>query len=103
MVVTNLHRRVSASESAVDIARMGEPTSTAALLVLFGLLLAGGVLSTRASERSGVPAVLVFLGVGMLAGSDGLLGIAFEFGQRLFVGGRSGSRGGDRTVSRHFE
>jgi cell volume regulation protein A len=87
MVTTNLHRRVSVSESAVDIPRMGEPTSTAALLVLFGLLLAGGVLSTRASERSGVPAVLVFLGVGMLAGSDGLLGVEFaDYGYAFRVG-----------------
>ena len=57
---------------------MNEPTATALLLALVGLLLAGSVLSTRASERTGVPAVLVFLGVGMLAGTDGLLGVQFD-------------------------
>lgn len=57
---------------------MNEPTATALLLALIGLLLAGSVLSTRASERTGVPAVLVFLGVGMLAGSEMLLGVEFD-------------------------
>ena len=57
---------------------MNEPAATALLLALIGLLLAGSVLSTRASERTGIPAVLVFLGVGMLAGSDRLLGVKFD-------------------------
>ena len=60
------------------LAAMNEPIATALLLSLAGLLLAGSVLSTRASERTGVPAVLVFLAVGMLAGEDGLLGIQFN-------------------------
>lgn len=55
-----------------------EPNATALLLAVFGLLLGVSVLSSRASERTGVPAVLLFLGVGMLAGSNGLLGIHFE-------------------------
>lgn len=55
-----------------------EPNATALLLALLGLLLGASVISSRASERTGVPAVLVFLFVGMLAGSEGVLGVVFE-------------------------
>ncbi len=57
---------------------LAEPSATALLAALLGLLLAVSVLSSRASERTGVPAVLLFLGVGMLAGTDGVLGIQFN-------------------------
>lgn len=66
---------------------MNEPTATALLLALIGLLLAGSVLSTRASERTGIPAVLVFLGVGVLAGWDGLLGVEFNDYELAFRAG----------------
>lgn len=55
-----------------------EPLATAILLVALGALLGAGVLSSRAAERTGVPLVLVFILVGMLAGSEGIGGIAFE-------------------------
>lgn len=57
---------------------ISEPHGTAFIVAIFGLLLGVSVLSSRASERTGVPAVLLFLGVGILAGSEGLLGIRFE-------------------------
>lgn len=57
---------------------LAEPNATAILLAIFGGLLGVSVLSARASERTGVPVVLLFLGIGMLAGSEGLLGIRFE-------------------------
>lgn len=57
---------------------LAEPNATALFAALLGLLLAVSVLSSRASERTGVPAVLLFLAVGIFAGSDGLLGIHFE-------------------------
>jgi cell volume regulation protein A len=57
---------------------ISEPHGTALIVAIFGLLLGVSVLSSRASERTGVPAVLLFLGVGILAGSEGLLGIRFE-------------------------
>ncbi len=48
-----------------------------ALVVASALLLAG-VLASRLSSRLGVPALLLFLGVGMAAGSDGPGGIDFD-------------------------
>lgn len=53
-------------------------TTTAILLATFGLLLGVSVLFSRAAERLGVPVVLVFLVLGMLAGSEGIGGLAFD-------------------------
>lgn len=55
-----------------------EPMATAWLLLTSGALLALGVLMSRASRRVGVPVFLLFIALGMLAGSEGLGGIAFE-------------------------
>ncbi|SEL90566.1 potassium/proton antiporter, CPA1 family [Stigmatella aurantiaca] len=55
-----------------------EPLPTAFLLVLSGVLMAVSVLFSRASGRFGVPVALLFLGIGMAAGSEGPGGIAFE-------------------------
>jgi cell volume regulation protein A len=55
-----------------------EPLPTAIALVIFGALLITSALFSRAGERFGIPLALVFLGVGMLAGSEGLGRIAFE-------------------------
>lgn len=49
----------------------------ATLLVAALLVLAGAVLS-KAASRLGVPSLLVFLVLGMLAGSEGILGIEFD-------------------------
>ncbi len=53
-------------------------SSHAIALALFGLLLLLSVVSSRAAERTGLPLSLLFLGVGMLAGSEGFGSIAFE-------------------------
>lgn len=55
-----------------------EPLATAVLLATFGALLAISALFSRASERFAVPIALIFLGIGMLAGSQGIGGIAFD-------------------------
>jgi potassium/hydrogen antiporter len=55
-----------------------EPEAIALLLLTCGLLLAISVLFSRASQRFGVPIALLFLGVGMLAGSEGIGGIEFN-------------------------
>jgi cell volume regulation protein A len=55
-----------------------EPNTTALLLTVAGALLAASVLFSRASGRIGVPVVLIFLVIGVLAGEEGLLGIRFD-------------------------
>ncbi len=65
---------------------IAEPLPTALLLTTFGTLLALAVFFSRATERVSVPVVLIFLITGMLAGSEGIGGIAFdnyEFAVRL--------------------
>lgn len=49
-------------------------------IVLIGasLLLLLSIFASKVSDRFGVPALLLFLGVGMLAGSDGIGGIYFD-------------------------
>lgn len=49
-------------------------------LVIFvgGLFLLLGIASSKFSARFGMPVLLLFLGIGMLAGSEGIGGIAFE-------------------------
>jgi potassium/hydrogen antiporter len=55
-----------------------EPAGTAILLTICGILLVVSVLSSRASQRIGVPIALFFLLLGMLAGSEGIGGIPFD-------------------------
>ena len=55
-----------------------EPARTAALLLLFGVLGLIAVASSRTADRLGVPAVLVLLILGMLAGREGFGGVAFN-------------------------
>ena len=48
------------------------------LVVVASVLLLLGVVASRVSARLGIPGLLVFLVVGMLAGSDGIGGIEFD-------------------------
>jgi cell volume regulation protein A len=57
---------------------VNEPAATALLLGAAGLLVLAAVLASRTSGRLGVPAALLLLGLGMLAGSEGVGRIAFE-------------------------
>jgi cell volume regulation protein A len=53
-------------------------TPAEVVLVIVGLLLIASVLISKVSDRFGVPALLLFLLLGMLAGSDGPGGIYFD-------------------------
>ena len=55
-----------------------EPLATALFLTTFGALLALCIIFSRAAERFAVPVALAFLLIGVLAGSEGVGGIAFE-------------------------
>jgi potassium/hydrogen antiporter len=89
-----------------------EPNATAVLLAAFGALLLTSVLFSRASERLSIPVALIFLAIGMLAGSEGLGRIQFEdyaFSFRLgtvalvlilFDGGLNTSLDSIRSVAR---
>jgi cell volume regulation protein A len=55
-----------------------EPLATALFLTTFGLLLALSIVFSRAAERFAVPVALVFMIIGLLAGSEGIGRIAFE-------------------------
>ena len=55
-----------------------EPFATALLLLIFGALLGVSALFTRASERIGLPVVLIFLMIGVLAGEEGIGKIQFN-------------------------
>ena len=57
---------------------MHEPNATALLLGTAGLLLAVSALPSPVARRTGLPVAFLFLGLGMLAGSDGIGHIAFE-------------------------
>lgn len=48
------------------------------LLLFFATLLLTSIVFSKITDRIGIPSLLVFLGVGMLAGSDGLLGVSFN-------------------------
>jgi cell volume regulation protein A len=54
-----------------------EPGATALLLTVVGILLAASVLVSRAGARTHVPVTLLFLCIGLLAGSDGIGRIVF--------------------------
>lgn len=63
---------------------MAEPAGIALTLTVIGVLLVISVIFSRASERFGVPVVLIFLALGMLAGSEGVGGIWFDDAKLAF-------------------
>jgi potassium/hydrogen antiporter len=48
------------------------------ILLIFSILLLLSVITSKIASRTGVPALLIFLGVGMLAGTEGPGGIYFD-------------------------
>jgi cell volume regulation protein A len=61
-----------------------EPHATAVFFMVVALLLATSALVSHATQRLRVPAGLIFLAIGMLAGSEGIGGIAFDDYQFAF-------------------
>ena len=55
-----------------------ELNATAFLLAVFGILILASALLGRTVERFGIPTALLFLVLGILAGSEGLVGIGFD-------------------------
>ncbi len=55
------------------------------LFLLSGLLIALSILASRLSSLFGLPLLIIFLALGMLAGEDGLLGIRFDNYSQAFV------------------
>ena len=57
------------------------------LYVVASLLIFASIMTSTLSARLGVPLLLFFLGVGMLAGEEGILGIEFaEYNLANFIG-----------------
>lgn len=52
-----------------------------ALILIFAILFLSCVILSKFSDRYGIPALLIFIFVGMFAGSDGVLGIPFDNGK----------------------
>jgi cell volume regulation protein A len=89
---------------------LGHPLDFERALLVASLLLLLGVIASKASSRLGIPALLLFLGIGMLAGSEGPGGIPFDDPVRtqflgvvalafiLFAGGLETSRGALKQV-----
>lgn len=57
---------------------LNEPNATALLFLGIGGLLAASAVLSRASQRLSVPLALLFLGIGIASGSEGILGIPFD-------------------------
>ncbi|AEE15904.1 potassium/proton antiporter [Treponema brennaborense] len=51
---------------------------SAPLLLVFGILIVAGTFASKISSRSGIPVLLIFLAIGMIAGSDVLNLIYFD-------------------------
>jgi cell volume regulation protein A len=77
------------------------------VILLGSLIVLGSILSSVVTSRLGIPLLLVFLGIGMLIGPEGIGGIAFENIQAAHLIGSAALAvilfdGGLRTPMRNF-
>jgi len=54
------------------------PTSIELIFIVFSVLVILSIWTIKLSNRFGIPSLVLFLGIGMLAGSDGLGGLYFD-------------------------
>jgi potassium/hydrogen antiporter len=54
------------------------PYSTENIILIGSLLLIASMIASKTSFKLGIPVLILFLGIGMLAGSEGIGGIAFD-------------------------
>ncbi len=73
--------------AAASATGASEPSASALVLLVIGVLALTSVLFSRTVDRLGVPVLLLFLALGMLAGSDGPGRIAFaDYGLAVRLG-----------------
>jgi potassium/hydrogen antiporter len=66
---------------------MSEPHATAAILAVGGALIAVSVMLSRVAGRISVPVALLFLTIGVIAGAEGIGGLAFaDYGSAFRLG-----------------
>lgn len=68
----------TSGRSSCPSVQFNESLSTEYLILGAAFLLVQSIIASKISSRFGIPALLLFMGVGMLAGVDGLGGIAFD-------------------------
>src|SRR5918995_3651427 len=77
-IVNSGFMRATLRRASVTCEALGPPMSDAELILVAAALLAAGIAASLLASRIRLPGLLLFLGVGMLIGSDGTGWIAFD-------------------------
>jgi cell volume regulation protein A len=73
-----LAANVAAAPISIPLRGRRVPVSDAELILVGGLLLAAGIAAAMVADRVRVPGLVLFLGLGMLIGNEGLGGVEFD-------------------------